>query len=249
MRKNKSWYTVAAVLFWVGVWQLAAALLGQELLLASPKMVLASLFKLMHSTIFWQSVGQSASRILVGFLLGSAAGILLGACAGAAAPLRVLLDAAMTVLRATPVASFIILALLWVPSRGLSVLIAFMMVLPVVYTNVLQGLDACDTKLAEVARVFAVSPAKKLRWITLPQLMPWIAGGCRTAVGLAWKSGVAAEVIGLPQGSIGERMYQTKLYLETGDLFAWTLVIILLCAICEKLIAAALTAVQRRLTA
>lgn len=240
-------YQAAAILFWLALWQLGAMALGHSLLLPTPAEVCAALGRLLTQRIFWQSIAASCLRIFLGLALGCIAGCLLAGLAGAYRPVRVLAGIPITVLRTTPVASFIILALLWVPGRSLSVLISFIMVMPVLYTNTLAGLDAKDEKLAEMAMLFGIKKAKTLRYLTLPQLAPWVAGGCRMAVGLAFKSGVAAEVIGLPCGTIGERLYQAKLYLETGELFAWTLVIIVLCAVSEKLLGRLLDLAQRRL--
>lgn len=248
MRPDRLWKAGAAA-FWLVVWQLAAMALGQKLLLASPLEVAQALAGLCASAIFWQSTAASLGRILAGFLLGAAAGCLLAAAAAALLPVRRLAAPLITVVRAVPVASFIILALLWVSSRALSTFVAFLMVLPVVYTGMLQGFDARDAQLTEMADLFRVRGARRLRYVTAPQLLPWAAGCFQTGIGLAFKSGVAAEVIGLPTGTIGERLYQTKLYLETGELFAWTLVIVLLSALCERLLAAALALLQRRLAA
>ena len=110
-----------------------------------------------------------------------------------------------------------------------------LMVLPVVYTNVLEGIRAADRKLLEMAQVFSLTPAKIIRYIYLPQILPYFQAACGTALGLCWKSGIAAEVIGIPSGSIGERLQQAKVYLDTPDLFAWTLVIVLLSLSFEKL--------------
>ncbi|MEG1931503.1 MAG: ABC transporter permease subunit [Pygmaiobacter sp.] len=249
MRHNVRVQTAAAVCFWLLFWQAGAVLLDSELLLSSPLTVLRTLAQLVLQNTFWQSIAASMAHILAGFALGTLAGVLLAAASSRYIAVRVLLAPPVRVLRATPVASFVILALLWVESRNLSVFITFVMVQPVLYTNVLQGLDSRDQQLDEMTTLFRVGAAKKLRFVTLPALLPWLIGGCRTAIGLAWKSGVAAEVIGLPRGSIGERLYQAKLYLETGELFAWTLVIILLSTLCEKLLVAGLCALQRRLAA
>lgn len=246
-KKTPRRYTLAAVAFWIILWQLGAMALGHELLLPSPAAVAGALARLLGQRVFWQSIAASCSRILLGLVLGCAVGIGLAGAASAFVPVRVLADTLTTVLRTTPVASFIILALLWVPSRNLSVLISFVMVAPVLYANTLAGLNARDAQLAEMAALFKVSRGKRLRYVTAPQLAPWVAGGCRMAVGLAFKSGVAAEVIGLPGATIGERLYQAKLYLETGELFAWTLVIIALCAVSEKLVGWLLDLLQRRL--
>ncbi len=134
----------------------------------------------------------------------------------------------MSAIKAIPVASFIILVLIWVPSRNLSIVISFLMVLPVVYTNVLNGIASTDRKLLEMAQVFRVPLSRRIRYIYLSQLLPFLRTGFSLSLGLCWKAGIAAEVIGIPKGSIGEKLYEAKVYLQTADLFAWTLVIVLI---------------------
>ena len=109
------------------------------------------------------------------------------------------------------------------------------MVLPIVYFNVLEGMKSTDRKLLEMAEVFAIPWGRRMRYLYLPQVKPFLLSACRTALGISWKAGIAAEVIGIPDGSIGERLYEAKIYLDTADLFAWTLVIVLLSALFEKL--------------
>ena len=138
-------------------------------------------------------------------------------------------------MKATPVASFIILVLIWVPSRNLSVVISFLMVLPVIYTNVLNGIQSTDGKLLEMAEVFDVSPWRRIKYIYMSSVLPYFRAGCSLGLGLCWKAGVAAEVIGIPAGSIGEKLYEAKVYLETPDLFSWTIVIIILSIAFEKI--------------
>ena len=140
----------------------------------------------------------------------------------------------MTAIKAVPVASFIILVLIWVPSRNLSVVISFLMVLPIVYTNVLNGIRSMDGQLLEMARVFRVPLSRRIRYIYLSQLLPFLRTAFSLSLGLCWKAGIAAEVIGIPDGSIGERLYESKVYLQTADLFAWTLVIVALSIGFEK---------------
>ena len=151
-------------------------------------------------------------------------------------------------MKTVPVASFVILALIWFGSRNLSVFIALVMVFPVIYTNVLAGVRAADRELAEMARVFRIPLLRRIRCITLPQVAPYFRAGCALGLGLCWKAGVAAEVIGMPVPSIGERLQQAKVYLDTPELFAWTLVIVLISVGFEKLFMAALGALERRLT-
>ncbi len=224
-----------AVCFWLAVWQLGSIVLNQKILLVSPLQVLFRLGQLLPTTGFWSAVSFSFLRIAAGFLSAAMLGIVLAALSARFFRVRELLAPLILTIKSVPVASFIILALLWFSSRTLSVLISFLMVLPVVYTNVLEGIRAADRKLLEMAQVFSLTPAKIIRYIYLPQILPYFQAACGTALGLCWKSGIAAEVIGIPSGSIGERLQQAKVYLDTPDLFAWTLVIVLLSLSFEKL--------------
>ena len=143
----------------------------------------------------------------------------------------------MQLVKATPVASFIILALVWVSGSSLSVLISFLMVLPVLYSAVRTGIGSADRQLLEMAQVFRLPLGRRLRAVWLPAVLPAFRQGCGVALGICWKSGVAAEV---PDGSIGDALYRAKITLSTGELFAWTFVIILLSAVFEKLFLALL---------
>ncbi|MBR4755180.1 MAG: ABC transporter permease subunit, partial [Lachnospiraceae bacterium] len=171
-----------------------------------------------------------------GFLSALITGTILGVIAASVHILEVLLWPYMAVIKASPVASFIILCLIWTSSDNLSVIISFLIVLPVVYTNILQGMKATDKKMLEMASVYRLSTSKTIKYIYIPALKPFFTAACSIAVGMSWKSGTAAEVIGIPGGSIGEKLYKAKVYLSSADLLAWTLVIIVISVLCEKLV-------------
>ena len=238
-----------AAAFWLLLWQLASMSVGQPILLASPLATLARLAELAVTGAFWRSALFTMAHILGGFALASVAGILLAALAGRFSAAADLLAPLLSAMRSVPVASFVIAALIWVPSRRLSVLICFVIVLPVVYAGALDGLRQIDPKLTEMARVFRMPRLNRLRCIELPAALPSLRSALSVAIGLAWKSGVAAEVIGIPGGSIGEKLYKAKVYLATPDLFAWTLAIVLLSAGCAKLLRLGLKWAQRALEA
>jgi NitT/TauT family transport system permease protein len=193
---------------------------------------------------FWRAVSWSALRILGGFLLACAAGILLAVLAGCWRWVRELLAPLMAAVKAVPVVSFIILALVWLNSRQLPLFIAGLMVLPQVYFNVLAGIDQTDRQLLEMARVFRVPLRRQLWGIWLPQVLPYFRAAASLGLGLCWKAGVAAEVIGLPSGSLGERLYTAKVYFQTPELFAWTAAIVAVSAVFEKLFLALLDAMM-----
>ena len=234
-----------AVLFWLAVWQIAAMALAAvyphgELLLASPVDVLLRLGQLAVTAAFWRTVAWSAVRIFGGFLLATVLAVALAALAAWKQWLRGLMAPLVAAVKTVPVASFIILALVWVSGSSLSVLISFLMVLPVLYSAVRTGIGSADRQLLEMAQVFRLPLGRRLRAVWLPAVLPAFRQGCSVALGICWKSGVAAEVIGLPDGSIGDALYRAKITLSTGELFAWTFVIILLSAVFEKLFLALL---------
>jgi NitT/TauT family transport system permease protein len=242
IKKNK--YHIMAILFWITIWQMGSMIVDKEMLLPSPFAVMNALVVLVREGIFWKSICNSFLKIAMGFVLAILFGMLLASISYVNYFLKEMLSPLMRMAKATPVASFIILALLWVDSSNLSILISFLMVIPVIYTNVLQGLYSADGKLLEMAKVFRLSPMKKIRYLYLPAVMPYFVSACSLGLGFCWKSGIAAEIIGLPKNSIGEQLYQAKIYLMTKELFAWTFVIIVISVIFEKLIMWALNKVQ-----
>lgn len=234
--KNKPFQRLLAVAFWLLVWHIGANLLGQEILLVSPARAFSTLFSLMKTGEFYSSVFFSLTRILLGFFIAMCAGVILGALAKFAPLVRALCEPLMSTAKATPVASFIILALIWIRAANLSVFTSFLMGLPVFYVNTLRGLENADGKLLEMAKVFRVPFTGQLRAIYAPAAYPFFLSAVSSSFGMCWKAGVAAEVIGIPEGSIGEALYRAKIFLDTPDLFAWTIAVMLLSVGLEKLI-------------
>jgi len=233
MSKGKlKWWSV---LVWLLLWQALSMYIGQAILLVSPVLVIKRLSELVFQVKFWQAVFSSFWHIAAGFLLATVLGVLLASLAARFRRIEEFLAPAMLVIKATPVASIIILVLIWISSRNLSIFISFLMVLPIIYTNVLKGICSTDIKLLEMADIFQISQYRRIVYIYISQVMPFFQSACSIGLGLSWKSGIAAEVIGIPQGSIGEQLYQAKVYLATPDLFAWTLTIIIISIIFERL--------------
>lgn len=229
--------------FWLGVWQFCAFLVdlsvegrGNELLLPYPAAVFSALLRLGRTAPFWQAVAASLGRILAGMVWGVLLGGLLAALTFLSPLARRLLAPAIRVIRATPVASFILLVLLWTGRDRVPTVIAGLMVLPVVWENLSRGLEETDPQLLEMGRLYRFSTWKLVRLIYLPSLRPYFLSALTTAMGLAWKSGAAAEVLCLPKHAIGGEISNAKRYLEIPDLFAWTAVVVLLSLLLEKLL-------------
>lgn len=232
--------------FWLLVWQGAAWAVDSTLFLPSPLLVLSRLGRLACTGPFWHTALMSLGRVLLGLGWGVVLGVALAGitCMGRWAD--ALLSPALGVIRATPVASFILLLFLWTERDSVPTIIAALMVLPVVWGNVTRGIRERDGQLMELARAYRFSRLKTVRLVILPSVRPYLLSALTTSMGLAWKAGVAAEVLVLPKPAIGTHIYNTKFYFETPDLFAWTLVVILLSLLLERLVALAVHRLERR---
>ncbi|MCI9283563.1 MAG: ABC transporter permease subunit [Lachnospiraceae bacterium] len=225
---------IVILLFWVAIWQTAAQLIDNSIVFVGPYPVLCALFNLLPTPGFWLSVGSSLGKISLGFLAAFLCGLAIGCLAYHFTLLREFLEPIIRLMKSVPVASFVILALIGIGSENLAVFISFLVVFPILYVNTIAGLENTDQKLLEMAQIFSVTPAGRFRCIYLPALLPYLTSGCRIALGMSWKSGIAAEVIGIPSHTIGENLYMAKIYLSTAELLAWTIVIILISALFEK---------------
>ncbi|MGI6085110.1 MAG: ABC transporter permease [Acetivibrionales bacterium] len=226
---------IASIAFALAIWQIGAMLVGESLLLVTPITVLKRLFSLFNEADFFTSIGFSFLRIVAGFLSGLVIGSIMAAVAARFYLIEIMLWPFVAAIKSVPVASFIILCLIWLSMGTLSSFISFLMVLPIIYGNIFQGIKSTDKKLLEMAEVFRAGLIRRIVFIYLPQLKPYLISACSVAMGLAWKSGIAAEVIGVSNGSIGEKLYEAKIYYSTADLFAWTLIIVVLSITFEKL--------------
>lgn len=235
-KNNKNLITkIIAILFWVMVWQLVGTSLSNKLLLPLPFAVIKTLISLMGQRSFYSSVTNTFIRIISGFSIGCIIGVVLSILSYNNIIIRTLLGPLISVIKATPIASIIIVTLIWISSSNLSIFISFLMVLPPIYTNMLKGLDNTDKKMLEMTTVFKVKRLKKIRYIFIPSIKPYFVAATTVALGFCWKAGIAAEVIGLPSNTVGEALYNAKIYLNTPELFAWTLFIVLISVAFEKI--------------
>ena len=236
-----------AVMFALSLWQIAAMTVNSRNLLVSPIDVAVRLTTIWQTEGFWSSIWFSFYHIAGGFFIALALGITLAALAGRFRWVETLLWPFLVTIKTVPVASFVVICLIWLSAENLSVFISFLIVLPVVYGNVLEGLKSEDKLMLEIGTVFKMPPLRKVLYIHLPQLKPFLMSACATALGMAWKAGVAAEIIGTPDGSIGKQLFYSKIYLDTDDLLCWTVIIVIVSVLFEKLFMLGLRALYIRL--
>lgn len=221
--------------FWLLVWHAAAVVVNNDLLLVTPLEAFRVLVGFLDSLQFWQTILMSLLRIIAGLALGVFMGLLLAAVSYRFRTAEDLIRPLMNLLKTVPVVSFVVLLLIWWGAGFLSICICFLIVFPNIYVSTLEGLKNTPGELLEMAKVFDLSAGGSFFYIYRPALRPFINSGLSLALGMCWKSGVAAEVIGTPAFSIGEQLYLSKIYLDTGGIFAWTAVVIILSILFERL--------------
>lgn len=236
-KKSKNWIKrILITAFWLMVWQITAMIVDNYLLVVTPWQALQALLRLAAGATFWKSVFSSLWRIALGFLLGTLSGLFLAALSYRYRIVEEVWYPFMVFCKSVPVAVFAVLLLIWWGSSMLAVAICFLVVFPNIYLNTLEGLKSADRKLLEMAEIFRLPFATRFFYFYCPALKPFLLSAFRLSLGMCWKSGVAAEVIGTPTHSIGGALYLAKIYLDTADLFAWTAVIIALSVLFEKIV-------------
>ena len=246
LRHRKKLYTAIAVIFWLCVWHALSVFYDMDFMLPTPKKTFFVLCEKVRDIKFWSAVSFSVVRIMAGFALSALTGIILALASIRAKAVGILFDPFCSVVRAVPVASFIILVLVMFSSKNVSLIISYLMGFPVIYSTLRRGIEAAPRELIECADVFGIKHTKRLLYIYIPHLVPYTASALSVACGLCFKSGIAAEVIGYPMGSVGEAMYLSKIGFNMAELLSYTAVIVLISVICEKLISMLCRAPRRK---
>ena len=235
------------VVIWLLIWQLRAIVVHNKILLAGPIESFNALVQMVQSTDFSTSVMTSVIHIVIGVVIGAVLGIVLGALSLKVKLLGEFLSPVVTAIKSVPVASFVVLILIWIGSDNLSTVIVSLVVFPILYLATTNGLSAADDKLLEMAHVYRMPTANKVRYIYLPALIPSYLGAFSVAVGMGFKSGAAAEVIGQPLLTMGNGLYKSKINLDTAEVFAWTFTIVIASFVVEKLFMLIIALVKKAL--
>ena len=232
----KFFLNLLILIFWIFIWEMLFKIIGQEILIVSPKGVFLNICNLSGKISFWKTIFFSTSRIILGFTSAVILGVILAYLSAKFKVFLKFIEPLFTVIKSTPVASFVVLTLVFIKSTYLPIFISFLMVLPIVWNNVLEGIRKVDIKLIELGKVFKFSKSTYFFKIYIPSIFPYFSSAIATGLGFAWKAGIAAEIIANTKFSIGSEIYDSKIYLDTLNLFSWTLVVIIMSLLLEKFI-------------
>ena len=236
MKTRKYIRTTLIVLIWLVIWQILAVIVNNSILLSGPVDTVKALIDLGTQPSFYLSVGATTGKVLIGFLIGLVTGTLLSVLSYRFSLVKDFLSPFVSVVKSIPVVSFIIIALIWAGSSNVTVIVSSVIAFPIFYKNILEGLSVTDKKMLDMAKVFQMKTSKKIRYIYLPSLSSHIKSAVSLAIGMAFRGGITAEVVGQPLRSVGNGLYRAKINLATSEMLAWTLTAVLAAFIIERLI-------------
>ncbi len=239
----------AVTAIWLAIWQGVSMLINEEILFVSPLKVFTELCRMSTEGEFWTTLIFSVGRVVGGFAAGFVIAAVLAVLAFRFAFIKAFLSPAVNVIKSTPVASFIILALMWLGNSTVPVIISMLMVIPIVWSNTVAGLESVDSNLIEMSHSFKMSFGKRLLHIYIPSVIPYLLSASGSGLGLCWKAGIAAEVICRTKLSIGNNIWETKYYMETAEMFAWTAAVIILSIVFDAVVRFVFKRVNARYTA
>ncbi|WP_209512382.1 ABC transporter permease [Sedimentibacter acidaminivorans] len=222
------------ILFWISIWGIISLIINREIYLPSPYSTLKALYKLLFLQETYTTILFSSYRTVFGFILSCFLGILFGYFCGISRFLYDLFNPLINIMRTVPVMSIIIIALMWFKDTNVPIFVAFLMCFPIVWTNTVMGIKNADTKLLEMCKLYNINKFRIIKSVYFYSALPYIKAGMISALGIGWKVTSAAEVLSLPKYSIGRFLYDSKVYLEIPDLFAWTIIIVMLSFMFEK---------------
>ena len=227
--KNKRYIRIAViVLIWLAIWQILAVVINNSILLSGPVETVMALISLCSDPSFFMSVGATIGKVLLGFLTGLVLGTGLAVLSYRSGLIKDFLSPFVSVIKSIPIVSFIIIALIWAGSSNVTLIVSSVISFPIFYKNILEGLSVTDRKMLDMAKVFQMKTSKKIS--------SHIKSAISLAIGMAFRGGITAEVVGQPLRSIGNGLYRAKINLATSEMLAWTLVAVLAAFLIERLI-------------
>ncbi len=228
-------YPILAIVFWIAVWEAFSRALDTDFVFPTVSSTVKAFFSLLGTSVFWKSLALSLARVLLGFSIGLLAGCALAPLAHRFEFVRVLITPMMGIVKATPVASFIMVLWFFIGSTPVPIVIGALMVAPLIYHNLYNAMQAPDQDLREVCAIYNVRGYRKFRYFYFPQLLEFLIPASISSMGLCWKASIAAEIIAYTQNSIGRQIYLSKAFLEGAELFAYTITVILMSLLFERL--------------
>lgn len=234
--KKKLFVVIFSILVFFILWAVLAFFTKSALILPGPLEVCSKLGNLFIEKKFWISLYATFLRCLISFFLSLGIGLFFGITFSFFPLFKTFMSFAFSIIKVTPVVSFILIAIFWFKTNTVPYFIATLMILPILTAGFTTAINSVDKDLLEMAKVYALHNKQKIFSIYLPTIIPLVKNPMLTAFSQTWKIVLAAEILCLPKNGIGSSLYEAKMHLETAEVFALTVSVIVVCFVLENLL-------------
>ncbi|WP_461206751.1 ABC transporter permease [Clostridium sp. DL1XJH146] len=234
--KNKKLFSIYVLIVILILWQITALGVDKEILIPTPRATFGSLIKIIQSKNFIIIVFSTLKRTFISFFLSLFFALIFGTLSGLFKNLFHIIEPIISIIRSTPTMAIIILALIWLGGERAPVLIGFIVVFPILYSSVYRGIVQTDEKLIQMAESYDVKKIVILKDIYIPSIKSYLLAGINAALGLCFKVMISAEVLGQPKYAMGTSLYMQKINLDMAGVFAWSIILIVIAVIFDKLV-------------
>ena len=229
----KSLKTILSIIAILAIWDAIALIVDDGYFMPGVSETTAALVKIVVSGEAFKVIFIALFRVISGLVLGIASGVILAALCHKFDIVSALISPIISIMKATPVACIIVLLWIRLNYTEIAIFVVVLMVLPIVWQNVYEAFKSIDKSLIEVADVFKISAKQRLKILVIPSILSYLLPATVTAIGLAWKAEIAAEI--MTNSNIGELIYDFKtMSYDTASIFAWTAIIVTLSILFEK---------------
>ena len=233
---KKTWIIILSIAVMLLLWTVASLCIGSNHILPDPWTTLKSTLSLFVEKGFWEAVGSTLLRGLIGFVIAIILGIGLGIWGGLNGKVDTFMKPWIVVMRSVPVIAFSLLALIWFSNDSAPAFIGILTMFPMIYTNIVSGIHNVDPKLIEMAQFYQVSRQRIIKEVYIPAISPFVISGISTAVGIGWRAIIVGEVLSQPHYGLGTQMQSAQAFLQVDHVIAWTIIAVLIGSLFEKLI-------------
>ena len=224
-----------SIVLLITIYGIAAFLLDRSFILPKLDEIVHSFFVIITSKDFISIVLVTLSRFLMGVLISFILALILATWAFYSPGFKAFMEPLYTLLKSIPNVTYIIVALLWLGRNGSVILVAFLAIFPILYNSILSSYENIDPELIEVTDLYPDGKLFKLWHVYLPLIKPGIILSLQNALTLALRVSVMAEILGQVSMGIGRAMNFAKINYLMADIFAWTIIIIIISALIDAI--------------
>ena len=196
--------------------------------LPGPPRVFEALRLIAANGDLWHNLAITLGRVVAGFILATVIGLPLGILLGAVRRVGEFFEPVIPIMNTVSSAIWAIFAIIWFGiSNATTIFVVFMTAMPLIVTNVWQGTRTVNADFIELAHILRMPQYKVMTKIYLPTILPYFFSGARLAFGFGWRVSLVAETIGSSSG-VGYRLRQAADLIQTDQVFAWTLALVVM---------------------